>query len=296
MSKLFSPHQIGPLELPNRIAIAPMCQYSARRWLRHRLAHDPPRPPGPVRRRPPDHRGDRRHRGRPHLARRPGPVVRRTRAALEPVINAIRRHAPIKIAIQLGHAGRKASSEVPWQGGANIPPDHRAAGRPSRPQHAACGRRNRAAGARRAGLQRVKDGFVAAARAPMRWDWTRSRSTAPTATCCTSSCRRCRTGATTNTAARWKTACASRSRCSRRSAPRCRRRWWWACASRPPTGSRAAGTRSRAWRFARELEQAGLPVHPRVERRPVAAAEDPGRPGYQIEFAARIKQRSRRCR
>ena len=36
----------------------------------------------------------------------------------------MRKHSPIKIAIQLGHAGRKASSEVPWQGGANIPPDH----------------------------------------------------------------------------------------------------------------------------------------------------------------------------
>ena len=29
MSKLFSPIKLGPLELANRIAIAPMCQYSA---------------------------------------------------------------------------------------------------------------------------------------------------------------------------------------------------------------------------------------------------------------------------
>src|SRR5205823_4814038 len=43
--------------------------------------------------------------------------------ALEPVIAAMRQYAPIKIAIQLGHAGRKASSEVPWKGGANIAPD-----------------------------------------------------------------------------------------------------------------------------------------------------------------------------
>jgi 2,4-dienoyl-CoA reductase-like NADH-dependent reductase (Old Yellow Enzyme family) len=29
MSMLFSPIKLGPLELANRIAIAPMCQYSA---------------------------------------------------------------------------------------------------------------------------------------------------------------------------------------------------------------------------------------------------------------------------
>ena len=30
MSTLFSPLSLGPLTLPNRIVIAPMCQYSAR--------------------------------------------------------------------------------------------------------------------------------------------------------------------------------------------------------------------------------------------------------------------------
>ena len=29
MSQLFSPIQVGPLSLSNRIAVAPMCQYSA---------------------------------------------------------------------------------------------------------------------------------------------------------------------------------------------------------------------------------------------------------------------------
>ncbi|MEE4236855.1 MAG: oxidoreductase, partial [Anderseniella sp.] len=29
MSKLFTPLQLGPLSLDNRIVIAPMCQYSA---------------------------------------------------------------------------------------------------------------------------------------------------------------------------------------------------------------------------------------------------------------------------
>ncbi|MGN8565520.1 UNVERIFIED_CONTAM: oxidoreductase, partial [Campylobacter jejuni] len=42
-------------------------------------------------------------------------------AALEPVVAAIRRHSPIKLAIQIAHAGRKASVRVPWEGGAQVP-------------------------------------------------------------------------------------------------------------------------------------------------------------------------------
>jgi 2,4-dienoyl-CoA reductase-like NADH-dependent reductase (Old Yellow Enzyme family) len=42
-------------------------------------------------------------------------------AALAPIVAAIRQHAPIKLGIQLGHAGRKASSQVPWEGGASLP-------------------------------------------------------------------------------------------------------------------------------------------------------------------------------
>jgi 2,4-dienoyl-CoA reductase-like NADH-dependent reductase (Old Yellow Enzyme family) len=86
-------------------------------------------------------------------------------AALEPVVNAMRRHAPIKIAIQLAHAGRKASSEVPWLGGANIPPDHANGWQtvaPSALPHAEGETVPLALDA--AGLQRVRDGFVAAAR------------------------------------------------------------------------------------------------------------------------------------
>jgi 2,4-dienoyl-CoA reductase-like NADH-dependent reductase (Old Yellow Enzyme family) len=86
-------------------------------------------------------------------------------AALEPIVNAMRRHSPIKIAIQLGHAGRKASSEVPWKGGANIPPDHQRGWQtvaPSNLPHAQGETVPLALDA--AGLQRVKEGFVAAAR------------------------------------------------------------------------------------------------------------------------------------
>jgi 2,4-dienoyl-CoA reductase-like NADH-dependent reductase (Old Yellow Enzyme family) len=165
MSMLFSPIKLGPLELANRIAIAPMCQYSAEEGL------------------PTDwhmiHLGHLALSGAGLLIIEATAVTPEGRispedlglwsdqhaAALEPIVNAMRRHAPIKIAIQLGHAGRKASSEVPWQGGANIPPGHQRGWQtvaPSAVPHAEGETAPLALDA--AGLQRVKEGFVAAAR------------------------------------------------------------------------------------------------------------------------------------
>jgi 2,4-dienoyl-CoA reductase-like NADH-dependent reductase (Old Yellow Enzyme family) len=165
MSMLFSPIKLGPLELANRIAIAPMCQYSADEGL------------------PTDwhmiHLGHLALSGAGLLIIEATAVTPEGRispedlglwsdehaAALEPIVNAMRRHSPIKIAIQLGHAGRKASSEVPWQGGANIPPDHQRGWQtvaPSAIPHAQGETVPLALDAD--GLQRVKEGFVASAR------------------------------------------------------------------------------------------------------------------------------------
>jgi 2,4-dienoyl-CoA reductase-like NADH-dependent reductase (Old Yellow Enzyme family) len=165
MSMLFSPIKLGPLELANRIAIAPMCQYSAEEglatdWHMIHLGHLALSGAGlliieatavtPEGRISPDDLGlwSDEH-----------------AAALEPVIKAMRKHSPIKIAIQLGHAGRKASSEVPWQGGANIPPDQPRGWQtvaPSSVPHAEGETVPVALDAE--GLQRVKEGFVASAR------------------------------------------------------------------------------------------------------------------------------------
>jgi 2,4-dienoyl-CoA reductase-like NADH-dependent reductase (Old Yellow Enzyme family) len=165
MSMLFSPIKLGPLELANRIAIAPMCQYSAEEGL------------------PTDwhmiHLGHLALSGAGLLIIEATAVTPEGRispedlglwsdehaAALEPILNAMRKYAPIKIAIQLGHAGRKASSEAPWHGGANIPPDHPRGWQtvaPSAVPHAEGETVPLALDA--AGLQRVKEGFVAAAR------------------------------------------------------------------------------------------------------------------------------------
>jgi 2,4-dienoyl-CoA reductase-like NADH-dependent reductase (Old Yellow Enzyme family) len=165
MSMLFSPIKLGSLELANRIVIAPMCQYSAEEGL------------------PTDwhmiHLGHLALSGAALLIIEATAVTPEGRispddlglwsdehaATLEPIINAIRHYAPIKVAIQLGHAGRKASSEVPWKGGANIPPGHERGWQtvaPSNVPHADGETVPEALDA--AGLLRIKNGFVAAAR------------------------------------------------------------------------------------------------------------------------------------
>jgi 2,4-dienoyl-CoA reductase-like NADH-dependent reductase (Old Yellow Enzyme family) len=47
-----------------------------------------------------------------------------TEAAIARTLESIRRWSNIPIAIQLPHAGRKASTEVPWKSGVQIPPEH----------------------------------------------------------------------------------------------------------------------------------------------------------------------------
>jgi len=115
---LFSPLAIGPITLPNRIAVAPMCQYSAADggagdWHLQHLPSLAISGAGLV------------------MVEATG-VERRGRithgclglysddceAALARTLAAARRVAgPAKFGIQLAHAGRKASSQVPWEGG-----------------------------------------------------------------------------------------------------------------------------------------------------------------------------------
>ena len=121
MPQLFSPFSIGNLHLRNRIVIAPMCQYSAENgdatdWHLIHLGHlalsgaglliieaTAVTPEGRIS--PADL----------------GLWSDTNEAALKKVLTAIRKYSPIPIAIQLAHAGRKASSHVPWEGGQLIP-------------------------------------------------------------------------------------------------------------------------------------------------------------------------------
>ncbi len=122
MSRLFSPFALGSMTLPNRIVIAPMCQYSAvdgsaTDW--HML-----------------HLGGLALSGAGLLtieATAVSPEGRITggdlgiysednAAAIARVLTAIRAYSPIKVAMQLAHAGRKASTRLPWEGGAQVAP------------------------------------------------------------------------------------------------------------------------------------------------------------------------------
>ncbi|CAG9238069.1 NADPH dehydrogenase [Paraburkholderia sabiae] len=121
MSALFTPLTLRSVTLPNRIVVSPMCQYSAERgeataWHMIHLGHlalsgagmlcieaTAVEPDGRIT--PADL----------------GLWDDVTEEALKPVIAAIRKYSKVHIAMQLSHAGRKASSEVPWRGGQLIP-------------------------------------------------------------------------------------------------------------------------------------------------------------------------------
>lgn len=124
MTDLFSPMILGRLELRNRIVIAPMCQYSAADgeatdWHLIHLGQLAMSGAGlmfieatavaPEGRISPDDLGL---------------WSDRTEAALARVIKAIRQYSSMPIAIQLAHAGRKASTRVPWEGGQAMAPAH----------------------------------------------------------------------------------------------------------------------------------------------------------------------------
>ncbi|HEV2228316.1 MAG TPA: NADH:flavin oxidoreductase/NADH oxidase [Steroidobacteraceae bacterium] len=162
--KLFEPFHAGQLTLANRIVIAPMCQYSAvdgcmTDW--HVI-----------------HLGHLALSGAALLtieATAVEPVGRITYAdvglwdeatetAMARVLESVRRYSQMPIAIQLAHAGRKASTEVPWKGGAQIPAT--AAGgwqtvAPSALPFAPGQNAPRALD--RDGLARIRDAFAAAA-------------------------------------------------------------------------------------------------------------------------------------
>ena len=122
-ARLFEPLRLDDLTLDNRIIVAPMCQYSAHAgqagdWhLMHlgamamsgagllTLEATAVSPEGRIS--PTDL----------------GLYSDETERALGRVLDAVRGYAPIPIAIQINHAGRKASSQAPWDGGAQIAPD-----------------------------------------------------------------------------------------------------------------------------------------------------------------------------
>lgn len=121
MSKLFSPLKLRDLEIRNRIFLSPMCQYSATDGM-------------------PDawhlvHLGSRAAGGAGLVMAEATAVCPEGRIspfdlglwndaqarAFEPITRFIREQGAVP-AIQIAHAGRKASIDAPWRGGQALPP------------------------------------------------------------------------------------------------------------------------------------------------------------------------------
>ncbi len=162
---LFTPTRIGGLELTNRIVIAPMCQYSAEdgRMNDWHLIH----------------LGQLALSGAGLLTIEATAVLPEgrityadvglwddaTEAAMGRTLEGVRRWSDMPIAIQLGHAGRKASTEVPWKGGAQIAPSDPHGWRTVAPSAMPFAEGEAAPQALdRVGLDRVRDAFAAAAK------------------------------------------------------------------------------------------------------------------------------------
>jgi 2,4-dienoyl-CoA reductase-like NADH-dependent reductase (Old Yellow Enzyme family) len=121
-SALFSPLRLADLNLPNRIVVSPMCQYSANDGVASDWHMT--------------HLGMLANSGAGLVIVEATHVERFGRithgclglysdaceAALEQVVAHCRRIGSAKFGIQLSHAGRKASAQRPWEGGKALPP------------------------------------------------------------------------------------------------------------------------------------------------------------------------------
>jgi 2,4-dienoyl-CoA reductase-like NADH-dependent reductase (Old Yellow Enzyme family) len=122
MSSLFAPIKLGQVELANRIAVAPMCQYSAddgsaTDWHLGHLAMLSNSGAGMV---VVEATHVERHGRITHGCM--GLYSDHNEAALGRVVAHCRRSGTAKLGIQLAHAGRKASSQRPWEGGGALKP------------------------------------------------------------------------------------------------------------------------------------------------------------------------------
>lgn len=123
MSQLFTSRAVGPLTLRNRIVVAPMCQYSA--------VDGVPQP------------WHAQHLGRLAISGAGLVIVEATgveaagrispadtglwnddqETAFAAILNGIRTYSDTPVGIQLGHAGRKASTTPPWIGNRSVTPE-----------------------------------------------------------------------------------------------------------------------------------------------------------------------------
>lgn len=162
---LFTPFHVGKLDLSNRIVIAPMCQYSAidgcmTDWHLIHLGHlalsgaalltieaTAVLPEGRI------------------TWADVGLYDDETEAAMRRVLDAVRTHAKMPIAIQLSHAGRKASTEVPWRKAKQFAPGEEKGWQTVAPSAIPFSEEQRAPAALdKEGMQRIREAFAVSAR------------------------------------------------------------------------------------------------------------------------------------
>lgn len=163
-SKLFSGLTIGRMHLPNRVTVAAMCQYSA--------------VDGSMTDWHMQHLGNLALSGASMLPIEATGVTlegRITRScvglysdenevAMKRVVDFVRTISPIRIGVQLAHAGRKASSHRPWEGRGALGPGEGAWTTLAPSAVALAPGWPAPAGLDRAGMDRVRDAFVTSAR------------------------------------------------------------------------------------------------------------------------------------
>ena len=168
MSVLFSPIELRGLTLPNRLVVSPMCQYSADDGVATDWHFT--------------HINNLSLSGASMFcieATHVEAIGRITpgclglysdacEAALKQILNSVRKHSSTAIAMQLAHAGRKASSARPWDGGQLIPVSEGGwqTVAPSALPHKEGEAAPLALGA--AGLKRIREAFVDSAKRAMR--------------------------------------------------------------------------------------------------------------------------------
>jgi len=166
MSVLFSPIAIGPITVPNRVAIAPMCQYSAddgsaTDWHLQQIMQYAMSGAGLV---VLEATGVERRGRITHNCL--GLYSDANEAALARVLAVARRVAlpGTKFGIQLAHAGRKASTQRPWEGGGPLGPAEDPWQTVAASAIAFAPGYSTPESLDEAGLARVRDAFVQAAR------------------------------------------------------------------------------------------------------------------------------------
>jgi len=164
MSALFFPIQLRGLKLPNRIMVAPMCQYSAENgeandW--HFTHINTLSLSGAAMFCIEATHVEAIGRITPGCL---GLWNDATEAALKPILASVRKHSKVAVAMQLAHAGRKGSSYRPWEGGQQIPTSE--GGWQTEGPSAVPHKQGEAAPLEfdAAGLARVRDAFIAAAK------------------------------------------------------------------------------------------------------------------------------------